>query len=72
MDAYTIVNIEDFKKEVAGNLNKYIDKVPAIVISDFLGKLSSQFGELARQQYEEAQRILTESEGKEDGREKGN
>lgn len=72
MDAQTIVNIEDFKKEVAGSLNKYIDKVPAIVISDFLGKLSSQFAEYARQQYDEAQKLISESEGKEDGREKGN
>lgn len=72
MDAYTIVNIEDFKKEVAGNLNKYIDKVPAIVISDFLGKLSSQFAEYARQQYDEAQKLISESEGKEDGRKEGN
>lgn len=72
MDAQTIVNIEDFKKEVAESLNKYIDKVPAIVISDFLGKLGSQFGELARQQYEEAQKMILESEGKEDGRKEGN
>ena len=72
MDAQTIVNIEDFKKEVAGSLNKYIDKVPAIVISDFLGKLGSQFAEYARQQYEQAQKLLAESEGKENGREKSN
>ena len=72
MDAQTIVNIQDFKQEIADNLNKYLDKVPAVVIADFLTKLGTQFNELANQQYKEAMKIITESEVEKNGGQKGN
>lgn len=72
MDAETIVNIQEFKQKIADDLNEYLDSVPAIVISDFLGKLSAQFNELATQQYKEAIKLLTESEVDKDGGQKDN
>lgn len=72
MDAETIVNIQEFKQKIADDLNEYLNSVPAIVISDFLGKLSAQFNELAIQQYKEATKLLTESEVDKDGGQKDN
>ena len=72
MDAQTIVNIQDFKQTIADDLNKYLDKVPAVVISDFLAKLSAQFNDLAMQQYKEAMKIITESEVEKNGGQKSN
>ena len=72
MDAETIVNIQEFKQVIADDLNKYLDKVPAVVIADFLAKLSTQFNDLANQQYKEAMKIITESEVEKNGGQKGN
>ena len=72
MDAQTIVNIQDFKQTIADDLNKYLDKVPAVVISDFLARLSARFNDLAMQQYKEAMNIITESEVEKNGGQKSN
>lgn len=62
-----IVLYNDFRKEIADSTNQYIDKLPAIFISEYFEKLSREFRGLAQQQ------LLAEmnKEDKEDGEYKG-
>ena len=45
-----IITYEDFRKEIADTANQYIDKLPAIFISEYFEKLSREFRGLAQQQ----------------------
>jgi hypothetical protein len=49
-----ITEYEDFKKEMAGVLNKHIQTLPAVFISEYLEKLTGQFNALAIRQLKEA------------------
>ena len=49
-----ITEYEDFKKEMAGVLNKHIQTLPAVFISEYLEKLTGQFNALAVRQLKEA------------------
>lgn len=62
-----IVLYDDFRKEIADTTNQYIDKLPAIFISEYFEKLSREFRGLAQQQ------LLAEmnKEDKKDGEYKG-
>ena len=62
-----IVLYEDFRKEIADSTNQFIDKLPAIFISEYFEKLSREFRGLAQQQ------LLAEmnKEDKKDGEYKG-
>lgn len=62
-----IVLYNDFRKEIADTTNQYIDKLPAIFISEYFEKLSREFRGLAQQQ------LMAEmnKEDKEDGKYKG-
>ena len=62
-----IVLYNDFRKEIADSTNQYIDKLPAIFISEYFEKLSREFRGLAQQQ------LLAEmnKEDKKDGEYKG-
>ena len=63
MEKNLLVEYESFKKDIADDINKYIDVVPAIFISEFLDKLVIQFNEIAKVQMSES---IKESEGKKD------
>lgn len=62
-----IVLYEDFRKEIVDTTNQFIDKLPAIFISEYFEKLSREFRGLAQQQ------LLAEmnKEDKKDGEYKG-
>lgn len=60
-----LIEYEDFKKEIAEVLNKHIQSLPAIFISEYLDKLEGQFNVLAQRQLKEA--ADKESEVKKDG-----
>lgn len=45
-----LVDYNNFKKDIADVLNKYINKVPAIFITEHLSKLEKQFNTLAEEQ----------------------
>ena len=49
-----LIEYEDFKKEIAEVLNKHIQSLPAIFISEYLDKLEGQFNVLAQRQLKEA------------------
>lgn len=49
-----IIEYEDFKKEIAEVLNKHIQSLPAIFITEYLNKLEVQFNVLAQRQLKEA------------------
>ena len=63
MEKNLLVEYESFKKDIADDINKYIDVVPAIFISEFLDKLVIQFNEIAKVQRSES---IKESEEKKD------
>jgi len=63
MEKNLLVEYESFKKDIADDINKYIDVVPAIFISEFLDKLVIQFNEIAKIQMSES---IKESEEKKD------
>lgn len=63
MEKNLLVEYESFKKDIADDINKYIDVVPAIFISEFLDKLVIQFNEIAKVQMSES---IKESEEKKD------
>lgn len=65
-----ITEYEDFKKEMAGVLNKHIQTLPAVFISEYLEKLTGQFNALAVRQLKEA--ADKESEVKKDVGQKNN
>ena len=70
MDAYMVKDIHECKQRVADVLDTYVNKVPAIVLADFLDKLSNQLYAQAEKQYSESIRLIKESEVKEDGGQK--
>lgn len=76
MDVQTVIDNQEFRQKTADVLNEYIDKVPALTIADFLNKLSKQFSDIAKQQYENALKIKqeneAESEVEDNGREEDN
>ena len=63
MEKNLLFEYESFKKDIADDINKYIDVVPAIFISEFLDKLVIQFNEIAKVQMSES---IKESEVKKD------
>lgn len=65
-----LIEYEDFKKEIAEVLNKHIQSLPAIFISEYLDKLEGQFNVLAQRQLKEA--ADKESEVKKDGEQANN
>lgn len=60
-----IILYDDFRKEIADTTNQYIDKLPAIFISEYFEKLSREFRGLAQQQL--MAEVNKESEVKDNG-----
>ena len=60
-----IVLYEDFRKEIADSTNQFIDKLPAVFISEYFEKLSREFRGLAQQQL--MAEVSKESEVKDNG-----
>lgn len=55
-----IIEYEDFRNEMAEVLNKHIQTLPAVFISEYLEKLTVNFKSLSQKQLSEA--ITKESE----------
>lgn len=60
-----IILYDDFRKEIADTTNQYIDKLPAVFISEYFEKLSREFRGLAQQQL--MAEVSKESEVKDNG-----
>lgn len=60
-----IILYDDFRKEIADTTNQYIDKLPAVFISEYFEKLSREFRGLAQQQL--MAEVNKESEVKDNG-----
>ena len=60
-----IILYDDFRKEIADSTNQYIDKLPAVFISEYFEKLSREFRGLAQQQL--MAEVSKESEVKDNG-----
>ena len=60
-----IVLYNDFRKEITDSTNQYINKLPAIFISEYFEKLSREFRGLAQQQL--MAEVSKESEVKDNG-----
>lgn len=65
-----ITEYDDFKREIAGVVNKHIDSLPAIFIAEYLYKVTGDVNALAHRQLKEA--ADKESEVKEDVGQKNN
>lgn len=60
-----IILYDDFRKEIADTTNQFIDKLPAVFISEYFEKLSREFRGLAQQQL--MAEVNKESEVKDNG-----
>lgn len=60
-----IILYDDFRKEIVDTTNQFIDKLPAVFISEYFEKLSREFRGLAQQQL--MAEVNKESEVKDNG-----
>ena len=60
-----IILYDDFRREITDTTNQYINKLPAVFISEYFEKLSREFRGLAQQQL--MAEVNKESEVKDNG-----
>ena len=64
MDAKTIILEKQMRDDISETLNKYVNEIPAILIASHLNTLATKLMDIADEQYNEAVKVLEESEVK--------